>query len=204
MGRRRRAMGLRHRAAMLRQLTLSACVIAGCSTREPTTHRANADTCAPDRPPILPFPSDAMASSQCASDNDCYPNAGLQGRCTPVADASCDGTRPCGFCTQDQCYDDGHCANVCDCRGSPIHSSPSAPNTCLPTGNCLLDIDCSDAGVAYCSPSLTYGCSSRGWVGYFCHTSQDECTNDSDCATGNHCSYEWSVLHWTCSTDVCP
>jgi hypothetical protein len=45
-------------------------------------------------------------------------------------------------------------------------------------------------------------------TGYFCHTCDDECVNDSDCGGSDgygdpYCMYNQSVGHWMCSTAQC-
>jgi hypothetical protein len=37
-------------------------------------------------------------------------------------------------------------------------------------------------------------------AGYFCHTCNDECLNDSDCNGGTvgYCAYKVSAAHWVC------
>jgi hypothetical protein len=40
-----------------------------------------------------------------------------------------------------------------------------------------------------------------GIGGYYCHTPQDQCVNDSDCADGGFfdvCAYDTSLGHWRC------
>ena len=68
-------------------------------------------------------------------------------------------------------------------------------NVCYPAG-CRVDADCGPGG--YCSPSPTLGCCG-GPSGFHCHTPQDSCLNDSDCADGGlFCLFVQTA--WHCGT----
>jgi Cys-rich repeat protein len=41
-----------------------------------------------------------------------------------------------------------------------------------------------------------------GLEGYYCHTPQDECVNDSDCGAGKVCTYAASQSRWTCQAQL--
>jgi len=71
------------------------------------------------------------------------------------------------------------------------------PNRCLPHGNCSTDADCGSA--AYCSPSLLLGdtCNPTN-IAFYCHTSNDECVDDSQCTQG-YCLYDAAKKHWRCN-----
>jgi hypothetical protein len=106
-------------------------------------------------------------------------------------------------CWTDECSGDSACpaGNTCACRGSPY---AAGPNTCVP-GNCRVDADCGPGG--WCSPSsMSSGCA--GISGYYCHTPNDQCVNDSDCrplSTFPYCRYDRTVGYWSCqSSGVCP
>ncbi len=60
----------------------------------------------------------------------------------------------------------------------------------------------------YCSPSLGECGNYDKAVGYFCHTQDDECSDDSDCTGGiasspAYCAFMPAVGHWRCSTAQC-
>ena len=46
-----------------------------------------------------------------------------------------------------------------------------------------------------------------GTIGYQCHTPQDECTDDSDCASSTmgagYCMHSPTVGHWVCGYGQC-
>ena len=88
--------------------------------------------------------------------------------------------------------------NLCACHGSPY---VSGGNGCI-AGNCRVDADC-DGGNGYCSPS-SEGCG--GLSGYFCHTRQDGCLDDSDCPSGTNgpqqCSWSSGDNHWKCVPEL--
>jgi hypothetical protein len=66
-------------------------------------------------------------------------------------------------------------------------------------GNCRVDADCGSNG--YCSPSPSKnGCGGIPVGGYYCHTRDDECVDDSDCvSTGiSGCAYSTTSNRWTC------
>jgi hypothetical protein len=77
-------------------------------------------------------------------------------------------------------------------------------NACLP-GNCHTDGDCG-AG-SYCSPTFNTSCGPySGVVGYYCHTTKDECTRDDQCGDGGragYCAYDQNVGKWACQYSVC-
>ena len=69
----------------------------------------------------------------------------------------------------------------------------SDANYCTRPSNCRVDADCGANG--FCSPGQ-----SHEWCGtlYACHTPNDECANDSDCAADTHCDFSTAVKHWLC------
>jgi hypothetical protein len=84
----------------------------------------------------------------------------------------------------------------CACNGTAFLGA--AGNTCVP-GNCRVDSDCGANG--YCSP--TQGNSNCGGLaGFYCHTANDLCVNDSDCTghgTGLQiCAYQMASARWEC------
>jgi hypothetical protein len=125
----------------------------------------------------------------CSGDSQC--TMGTNGRCVE----SGGGALYCA-CTYDTCADDAACptGETCACHGSPYVNNQG--NTCVP-GNCRVDSDCGVGG--YCSPSYAnMGCGGLG--GYYCHTPQDACINDSDCGSDDEsgCMYSTSEARWTC------
>jgi hypothetical protein len=106
-------------------------------------------------------------------------------------------------CSYDTCADDAACSpnETCACHGTTYNDGG---NTCV-TGNCRVDSDCGVGG--YCSPSAsTTGCGG-GIAGYYCHTVEDQCINDSDCTggAGEVCAYSAVDLAWTCQQELlCP
>ena len=115
------------------------------------------------------------------------------------------GTCESSLCNFDQCTSDAQCTNaVCSCQGDTrAYAGSSYGNTCIP-GNCRTDADCGSGG--YCSPTVSASCGSfYGTQGWYCHTCDDTCADDSDCTaqgTG-YCAYDPSVGHWACGYSVC-
>ena len=69
-----------------------------------------------------------------------------------------------------------------------------------------MDADCGANG--FCSPSVDTGCSG-GLAGYYCHTADDECLDDEECAkdAGPYmvCAYDSTKKHWACAGQLlCP
>ena len=154
----------------------------------PVNHRASDAQC------MTPAPagncSFANPGAPCHADADCS-EAGPSGRCV-VANGP-----PTCFCTSDACSGDADCptGQTCACHGSAYTAGMG--NTCMP-GNCRVDADCGPGG--YCSPSAST--STCGTVsGYYCHTPNDQCTNDTDCAAsqpGTMCIYSPGAGFWSC------
>jgi hypothetical protein len=155
----------------------------------PIYHRTDDSQCATPRPPGTCPAGDAEESEvfECTSDSECV-DGGLDGRCTnsPGGPAGCD-------CTYNACQTDTDCktGELCVCHDSAYSYGG---NACMP-GNCRVDSDCGKDG--YCSPSR--GMNDCSYVaGYYCHTPQDLCTNDSDCMQGNICSWSAADERWEC------
>ncbi len=114
-----------------------------------------------------------------------------------------DAPPPKNFCSYDACTSDADCGvgQVCECRNDANYDA----NVCF-YGNCQFDADC---GGEYGSPSLTdlaSGCINvPPWsVGYFCHTRQDTCPDDSDCVSnGGSCAFSAQSFHWRCYAPMC-
>lgn len=143
----------------------------------PTDHRSEAVACSQER-----APGSASVVGDCTEDSEC--TDGMNGRCISPNVVGPLGRSGCSY---DTCFGDSDCrAKPCRCRQS---ATSSAPNYCLTDSNCQLDSDCGPGG--FCSPSLLNvdssiaGTASSGSglaaFGYFCHTPQDLCLNDSDC-----------------------
>jgi hypothetical protein len=162
----------------------------------PRDHRPTPVACTASRPPGQPDANPPHAGT-CSADSDC--TAGKNGRCNFSLALATNG------CTYDECAADSDCgaSGVCGCR---LDSNYGA-NACF-HGNCKVDADCGARG--YCSPSATdvsINCRtglSPGSVGHFCHTSQDECTDDTDCAGSERaCIYSVDARHWVCFQERC-
>jgi hypothetical protein len=124
----------------------------------------------------------------CTSDSDC--TQGVNGRCDRSAPIPVAG---CG-CTYDSCTGDSDCPSnqTCACHGS---ADVYGGNYCIP-GNCRIDLDCGVDGS--CSPSGDFYAE-----GYYCHTPQDTCVNDVDCACPSLpdvpvCAYSGDAGQWQC------
>jgi hypothetical protein len=168
----------------------------------PVVHRPSGSVCPSQRGAgtVCTIPPDTFAAgSNCSSDADC--TAGANGRCIDY-----NGPIPTCYpntCSYDTCFSDSDCPKdqPCLCRGS---ADSNVANTCKAGGNCAIDSDCGPGGE--CSPGSTqYWC---GVPGYFCHTAQDTCVNDSDCpanASGHaqECDYDVQAGYFACAV-ICP
>lgn len=162
-----------------------------CLPHAATKHRSAAAACDHERSPGTT--PDVGPPADCERDTDC--TAGENGRCTGNGH---DGWR----CTYDLCFDDDDCGagKACACGGG----FRSDANVCL-ASQCRTDADCA---TGFCSP--TYGSCGNysGNVGWYCHTCDDECVNDEDCAaTGGafdpYCAFDPSAGRWTCMDTHC-
>lgn len=188
--------------------------------RVPAKHRATGGSCVQQRAAVNPTPVDpycdppdsdvCKALFTCAQDSDC--KGGQNGRCAPAGS----GPRQLA-CSYDECFADAQCTGnaPCECRAS---ASDGSPNSCLQSGNCRVDADCGEGG--YCSPSLLNQfcicpspalcgtdtscspgpcqCGDSCGHGYFCHSPNDTCLDDSDCANGS-CNYDSIEKRWACA-----
>ena len=160
---------------------------------EPERHRASADACDNERPPSdagVNYPDDQ--DLPCRLDSDC--TEGDNGRCQEF--------RFGPECTYDGCFEDNVCeGTVCLC------GEGSSPNRCLSRGECQTDANCGPGG--FCSPSFGDCGSYSGVVGFYCHTPEDTCTNDSECAADPtfsdwaYCAFNPAVGAWMCSEAEC-
>lgn len=164
-------------------------------TTPPKFHRATAPALCPvGRAPGDAKPSPGGGAPSCDKDSQC--TEGKEGRCTGVGSGI--GGVIYG-CTYDKCTTDDDCGaeGLCVCR--PDESS-GAPNACS-AAQCRLDADCGEGG--WCSPSgPASGDFGAGWYrGYACHTPDDECYDDSECAASAPftCAYDKDKKRWRCS-----
>jgi hypothetical protein len=164
--------------------------------RTPEVHRAEAAACILTVPPENPY----IPEGGLGPPASCHSNA----ECTAGRNGRCDGNSHDGYrCTYDACYSDSECAGgVCACNGA----TRATNNVCL-VGGCQVDANCGPGG--FCSPTLG-SCGHYGKaVGYYCHTSEDECIDDADCSGAGmfgqkpYCAYEKSIGHWKCSSAEC-
>ncbi len=156
--------------------------------RVPTSHRAMAEMCSTTRGPGTADPT--LTGDECTTDAEC--TMGTNGRCM----LNGLGARY-DFCSYDGCAGDGDCMadEVCRCR-----ESASDANVCT-HGDCVTDADCGAGG--YCSPSRGFDRINLGVMGYFCHSADDECVDDTDCAgDGGQGACVWypDRSHWACSS----
>lgn len=169
------------------------------TTRVPRRHRATRETCTTTRPASNCDIGISSAPADCRMDSQC--TMGTNGRCVGNPH---DGCR----CSYDTCNDDSACTTGGPCACRHATRGAAGANVCLP-GNCQVDADCGAGG--YCSP--TYGsCGDYGGViGYQCHTAQDECIDDEDCAGQDagflgqrpYCMFVREVGRWQCANSAC-
>lgn len=101
----------------------------------------------------------------------------------------------------DECLVDGDCADggVCSCAGNTFEYAHATRNLCVAAG-CHVDSDCDNGEL--CSPSVGDSGPFYGIQLYACHTSEDTCGSDSDCAVQNgvqgYCQFAPPVGHWQC------
>jgi hypothetical protein len=144
--------------------------------------------------------ADAGTNCVCASDADCQ--AGSEGRCGYAGAAVGD------VCSYDECYASNDCASGSTCACGDL--ATISANVCVPS-NCRFDTDCASG---YCSPTLSDSCSPTvSYSGAYCHTPNDDCSNDSDCGErqrgmfvgeGPACIFSMSAKKWVCTNIACP
>lgn len=200
---------------------ISLCPVVGCAgevagvQRIPKNHRAAGSTCPDQRGPgsVLVDNCDNSAVGNgmyvlCVQDSDC--SDGMNGRCLGNGSVAC-----VTGCSYDACFSDSDCPGnqPCECRHS---ASSTGTNSCVSGGNCRIDAECGSDG--FCSPSLVGdnpchcynaascgpdGCADSCGHGYFCHTAQDSCLDDSDCSGAIGCNYDQLDKRWTCNVLAC-
>jgi hypothetical protein len=165
----------------------------------PLAHRPAALSCPSTRPAYdCGATAPAGLPVTCRLDSDC--TDGMDGRCVGNGHDGCS-------CSYDRCSSDADCTagTLCDCRDQ-WHYGSNGPNQCL-SANCRTDADCGPGG--YCSPSLDPTCGAFAGVTLWrCHTPEDSCVNDSDCARPDgggipFCGYRPELGHWACSATLC-
>ena len=175
--------------------------------RAPLDHRASATACplVRDAGVGLPCPDSGagpLPGNLCAVDSDC--TAGSNGLCLCIPDLlpPPSGSGPSLLytetaCSYDECFVDSDCGPrvPCDCRVPNVYGTP---NVCLSTSNCAVDSDCAWPG--FCSPSNVTATPN---VGFFCHTSNDTCIDDSDCPVPGgpfvvQCRFDAPSAAWRC------
>ncbi len=167
-----------------------------CLSHPPRAHRASVSACDHVRPPGSSPDPGGGPPADCMTDADC--TTGENGRCNGNGH---DGWR----CTYDACFEDSDCGatSACECEGS----FRSDANSCLPA-NCRTDADCA---TGFCSPTLGSCGDYTGTVGWYCHTCEDECVDDDDCATGRdagifgrpYCAFDPTRGRWACQSSHC-
>ena len=157
-------------------------IVASCHGRAefPQAHREAASACPSE--PRPPGYNGGGKPGECGTDAEC--TAGKNGRCQPPS-------HELSTCSYDACMGDADCGlgKVCNCDGRG--------NSCV-AANCRSDADCAGLG---CSPASIVACSKGPTVvGYYCHTTKDSCTDDSDCGKNHTCDYEPAAGRWTCNS----
>jgi hypothetical protein len=196
--------------------------------RAPLRHRPAGTSCPSERAPGWVRcgcgDSDGGCScgfGQCGQDSDC--TGGTNGRCLEP------GPSVYTYCVYDTCFSDSDCPSnqPCGCRASASDNRANSCLTgsnCRIDTDCGLGGYCSPSQVgnlcgcmstAFCKPDAGGACYVGGpggsWTqvpcacgdscghGYFCHTPQDTCVDDSDCTGGNACNFDLPSQTWTCS-----
>lgn len=158
--------------------------------RLPESHRVEAASCvgvnAPPEPTYIPNPQ----MSRCTKHADCA-DGGVSGKCV-------NGVGMAGSiysCVYDTCATDADCS-----PGMVCYCSSTQAARCFSVGNCRTDADCGTSAYAYCSPSMSWDCGGyRPVDGYHCHTPQDSCMDDSDCAGSDYCNFNEYEGRWKCT-----
>jgi hypothetical protein len=157
-----------------------------CMDLPPDPTRPAETVCSPCRPPGVS--TGGGGRGECETDADC--TTGTNGRCG--------FGRAGSFCSYDECFRDSDCdtGEACLCDGTRLGGGG---NTCVSAG-CRTNNDCTP-GYA-CSPTFG-GCGTySGFIGFQCHTADDECTTDAECGPG-YCAFDPTLAHWACSTSEC-
>ena len=151
-------------------------------------HRGVPNACDAQRRASDPMALGITQSGECKADADC--KDGRNGRCLVSAVAA-------PRCTYDECLTDADCGEGKNCFCAPgdyVH------NRCV-EANCHTDADCNEDGAC----SASYGdCGALHDVqGYYCHTCEDECTDDRDCwgetQQPRDCRYDKKRKLWSCA-----
>jgi hypothetical protein len=172
----------------------------------PVRHRPAPTTCPHTRAPVNPGNggdggpvAPAPPGSFCDNDFQCVTDGGINGRCTPQSESPFVQ----GECTYDTCFADTDCPS-----SEPCNCDVTYADTCLPA-NCKVDSDCAcgfcspSANTTACEPTPEFG---NEIVGFYCHTPQDDCTNDDQCegiGSPGICAWQPMVGKWTCVSAPC-
>jgi hypothetical protein len=137
----------------------------------------------------------ATVTQTCQTDADC---AGINGFVIAGHCLAFGGQMQCSY---DTCVSDDDCGArpaTCLCQGQwHVYAGASPGNACR-SGNCRDDSDCLGT---LCSPSVSFGASFSGYAGYYCHTAQDQCHCDADCASPlPSCAYNPEIAAWACAS----
>jgi hypothetical protein len=196
------------------------CPLSGGSVmRVPSNHRAST-TCAARAATTSVDPSACGDAGEfsCASDADC----------SETSAGFCYVGNCYSECLSDACHADSECPSgqMCACIATGNACIAIAQGSCLTDSDCgacgfcslnLVECGmshkfCGDvgscegyAGIAdgWVSTGCNSFCSGRCTQGYFCHTPQDNCTDDSDCGVASHCAFASVFQSWMCVGD-CP
>lgn len=169
-----------------------------CLAHAPAVHRTTGASCDHVRPPGTSPDPGGGPPAECFTDADCAMDA--SGRCNGNGH---DGWR----CTYDACFADLDCTDldvfgVCECQGG----FRTDANACLP-GNCRTDADCA---TGFCSPTLGSCGDYTSTVGWYCHTCEDTCVDDTDCSRADagafgrpYCAFDALSGRWGCQSTHC-
>jgi hypothetical protein len=141
-----------------------------------------------------PVDSDGGATIGCSTSASCpaCPN-GLTDRCFSSGGAGQSGASSCRC---DECNSDQDCGptGVCACEGADPGQTGTVGDFCV-SANCRVDADCGPGG--FCSPTWFSQFAVLVIEGYYCHTPNDQCHDDSDCGS-SRCSYSLEAGLWIC------
>ena len=157
--------------------------------RVPTAHRATATSCAGVYSAPEPPSGIDAATNGCTRHSDC--DEGMNGKCIT-------GNGYMGRyyrCAYDNCTTDADCGS-----GTLCYCTTSSAAWCTYEGNCRVDADCGGGLYSYCSPAMGSDCGgSHSVSGYYCHTPQDSCIDDSDCKGTDYCNFDEYKASWQCT-----
>jgi hypothetical protein len=170
--------------------------------RTPKVHRALETNCGPS----LRTRQRDESLDGCRSDSEC--TKGSNGHCERTMVSHAHFENRCiydGCSTDNDCKDEDPLLSMRVGAGPCICGQKGQVNACY-GGNCRADADCGSNG--FCSPSHDFACGYEGVPGYFCHTEDDECVDDSDCnpdagRSSSECRFDPKRNRWACITAEC-